>query len=102
MKDYQARITTDAAAALREVAAAAPDIVRLDLNMPGLDGVGALPAIRTLAPRTIVIVVSGTTNSEVAKRAIAYGAFDYVTKPTDITYLAQSIETAFTLGELTL
>jgi len=55
-----------------------------------------------VTPTSAAAAAPRPTNSEVAKRALAYGAFDYVTKPIDITYLAQSIETAFTLGELTL
>lgn len=99
-KGYHARAVYDAASALREVVARAPDIILLDINMPGLSGIEALPAIRAVAPRTVVIMVSGTTDSEVARRALAYGAFDYVAKPIDITYLAQSIETALGLRAL--
>jgi len=55
-----------------------------------------------VTPTSAAAATPCPTNSEVAKRALAYGAFDYVTKPIDITYPAQSIETAFTLGELTL
>ena len=63
-------------------------------NLPGLDGVEALRAIRAVAPDAIVIMVSGSTDVELSKRALAYGAFDYVTKPIDFEYLARSVETA--------
>ncbi len=54
----------------------------------------ALRAIRAVAPDAIVIMVSGSTDVELSKRALAYGAFDYVTKPIDFEYLARSVETA--------
>jgi len=102
LQGYHVWTVADAASALREVVASAPDIVLLDIKMPGLNGLDALPAFRALAPRTVVIMVSGTTDSEIAKRALAHGAFDYVTKPVDITYLAQTIETAFRFRALDL
>ena len=69
-------------------------MVLLDITLPGLNGVEALPTIRALAPHAMVIMVSGSTDVELSKRALAYGAFDYVTKPIDFEYLARSVETA--------
>jgi len=68
--------------------------VLLDINMPGLSGIDALPTIRALAPRAAVIMVSGTEDAASAKRALAYGAFDFVVKPIDHAYLRRAIETA--------
>jgi FixJ family two-component response regulator len=39
-------------------------------------------------------MVSGSTDVELSKRALAYGAFDYVTKPVDMEYLLRSLEAA--------
>jgi FixJ family two-component response regulator len=39
-------------------------------------------------------MVSGTTDVQLAKRALAYGAFDYITKPVGVPYLLQSLEAA--------
>jgi CheY-like chemotaxis protein len=91
---HQVQAVADAASALRVLAAAAPDVVLLDIDMPGLTGVESLPAIRALAPTTIVIMVSGTDDSEVATRALAKGAFDYVTKPVDFQYLRTALQAA--------
>jgi len=91
---YSARAVPDAATAVREVVAAPPDVVLLDINMPGLSGTDALPTIRAVAPRAVVIMVSATEDAATAKRALAYGAFDYVVKPIDLQYLSRSIETA--------
>jgi len=94
LKGYSARAVPDAATAVREVVAAPPDVVLLDINMPGLSGTDALPTIRAVAPRAVVIMVSATEDAATAKRALAYGAFDYVVKPIDLQYLSRSIETA--------
>ena len=91
---HHVQAVADAASALRVLAAAAPDVVLLDIDMPGLTGVESLPAIRALAPTTIVIMVSGTADNEVATRALAMGAFDYVTKPVDFQYLRTALQAA--------
>jgi DNA-binding NtrC family response regulator len=100
LKGYHVRGSADGAAAVRELVAAAPGVVLLDIEMPGLSGVDALPTIRAIAPATAVIMVSGTTNVELAKRALAVGAFDYLTKPVDLPRLLESVETAFALTTL--
>jgi DNA-binding response OmpR family regulator len=87
-------LAPDGATAVREVVASAADVILLDIDMPGLAGVEALSTIRAVAPQTVVIMVSGTTDTETAKRALAYGAFDYVVKPIDFEYLTRSLEAA--------
>ena len=98
LKGYSARAVPDGGAAVREIVAAPPDVVLLDINMPGLTGIEALPAIRAVAPRAIVIMISATEDAATAKRALAYGAFDYVVKPIDLQYLSRSIETALLMA----
>ena len=97
LKGYDVRVSPDGAAAVRELAGTAPGVVLLDIEMPGLSGVDALTTIKAMAPATAVIMVSGTMNVELAKRALAAGAFDYVTKPVDLPRLLESIETAFAM-----
>jgi FixJ family two-component response regulator len=70
--------------------------------MPGLSGVEALPTLKALAPGTAVIMVSGTTDVEVARRALAAGAFDYASKPVDLNRLLESVETAVAMTGLGL
>ncbi|HEY3101622.1 MAG TPA: response regulator [Methylomirabilota bacterium] len=100
MKSYQVHVSTNGADAVRALVAATPSVVLLDIEMPGLSGVDALPTIKALAPTTAVIMVSGTMNVELAKRALAAGAFDYLTKPVDLARLLESIETAFAMSAL--
>lgn len=70
--------------ALDGIMSAAPDVVVLDLDMPVMDGLTALPQLRRACPRARVIVVSTLTqrNAEISLRALSMGAADYVPKPT--------------------
>ena len=70
----------DGEAALERFAAEAPDLVLLDLAMPGIDGVEVLRRIRRTS-RIPVIVLTGETDELAKVEALDIGADDYVTKP---------------------
>jgi len=73
----------DGRAALAALEAARFDVVLLDVKMPGMTGLDALPLIREMAPGTAVIMVSGESNIPIAVQALKRGAFDFVEKPLD-------------------
>jgi two-component system chemotaxis response regulator CheB len=60
-----------------------PDVVVLDIDMPELDGLSALPLLLARKPDLVVIMASTLTrrNAEVSLKALSLGAIDYVTKP---------------------
>jgi DNA-binding response OmpR family regulator len=64
-----------------------PEVVLLDIAMPGLSGVDTLRQIRALSADTRVIMVSGNEDVETARRTLALGAVGYVPKPVDFGYL---------------
>jgi CheY-like chemotaxis protein len=97
---YATRTAADGATAVRAVLTEPPDVVLLDVYMPGLSGVGALPTIVALAPNAKVIMISGTSNEDVLKRSLAFGAHDYVTKPFEISSLSRALETALAMRRL--
>ena len=97
---YRTRTAADGAAAVRAVIDESPDVVLLDVYMPGLSGVGALPTIVALAPNAKVIMISGAANEDVLKRSLAFGAHDYVTKPFEISSLSRALETALAMRRL--
>ena len=99
-KRYEVRSVADGVAAIKAVVEDSPDVVLLDIQMPGPGGVEALAAIRAVAPDVKVVMVSGIGSEEIAQRALAYGAFDYVTKPVDLAYLERSVETALMMRGL--
>ena len=100
LKGYTVRSVSSGADALRAVVEDPPDVVLLDIGMPGLAGADALIAIQAVAPAVKVIMVSGTSDAALAQRTLARGAFDYVTKPVDLEHLAQSVETAVMMKRL--
>jgi len=61
-----------------------PDVVVLDVDMPELDGISALPQLLSKRPGVTVIMASTLTrrNAEISLRALALGATDYITKPS--------------------
>lgn len=99
-KGYHARSASDGSTAIRELVGSGADAVLLDIDMPGLNGLDALPALRAVAPHAAVIMISGTTNEEVARRTLAAGAFDYVTKPIDLVHLLDALETALAMDDV--
>jgi DNA-binding response OmpR family regulator len=101
-KGYRVRSAADGAAAVRELVAASADVVLLDIDMPGLNGTDALPTLRAVAPRAAIIMISGTTNEQTAKRTLAAGAFDYITKPVDLVHLIDAIQTALAMHDIAL
>jgi DNA-binding NarL/FixJ family response regulator len=70
----------DGLEALAEVERLQPDVVVLDLSMPRLDGLEALPRLRDVAPGVAVVVFSGYAASRMRKAAMDGGATRYVEK----------------------
>ena len=97
---YATRSASDAAGAFWALMQEVPDVVLLDISMPGLSGVEIIPAIRFASRAVRIIMVSGISDVELAKRALAHGAFDFVTKPVDLDYLLRSLETALSMKRL--
>ncbi|MEO1645364.1 MAG: response regulator [Chloroflexota bacterium] len=68
-----------------------PDVLLLDLNMPGKNGLDALPDIRKQAPEVKVLVLTGRDEDNYIMRALRAGAHGYVLKSTDEEKLVESI-----------
>jgi two-component system, OmpR family, KDP operon response regulator KdpE len=78
--DFDVRAVGSGEEALREAAAWRPDVILLDLGLPGMDGFATLQALRP-ATRAVVIVVSVMPGEKDKVRALDLGADDYVVKP---------------------
>src|SRR5919204_2874390 len=68
-----------------------PDLVLLDVRMPGLDGVETLRRLRQVAPAVSVIMVTANEDVALARDTLKLGATDYVAKPFDFAYLERSV-----------
>lgn len=79
---FEVLLARDGQEAVEQVLAQKPDVVSLDINMPGLDGLTALSLIMAARPTPVVMVSSLTTKGATATlEALAMGAVDYVAKP---------------------
>jgi CheY-like chemotaxis protein len=77
----------------------APDVVVLDIRMPGMDGHRVLAEIKKRLPDLPVIMLTGHGDLQSAQESLTKGAFDYLTKPCDIDLLAAKIEDACRHGK---
>ena len=80
------RLFADGASALAAMEDARPDIILLDLHMPGLDGFGVLEKVSTMiAPDDFlpVLVLTADVDRDARTRALLGGATDFLTKPFD-------------------
>ena len=80
---------SDGAAALRMIAALAPDLVLLDIGMPGLHGIGVATALEGIAPRPAIVFC--TAYDQYALAAFDVSAADYVLKPVSAERLARAV-----------
>lgn len=68
-----------------------PEVVCLDINMPGSDGLSTLQAIKTEQPNTIVIMVTGDASATAVRESVAKGAAGYIVKPFNAAKVIDSI-----------
>jgi NarL family two-component system response regulator LiaR len=77
--------------ALEIVKQAKPNVVLLDMVMPGLDGLATIPKIREIAPNARILVVTGFAESDRVYQAIKAGALGYILKDATREQLIQAI-----------
>lgn len=87
----------DALALAREEA---PDLVLLDIWMPGLDGIQTLERLKNLLPDLTVVMMSGHGTIETAVKATKLGAYDFVEKPFSLDKMLITIANAISFKEL--
>jgi pilus assembly protein CpaE len=78
--------------AIEKVLELKPDLVLMDINMPGMDGLKATEEISIKSPRTGVIIISVQDEVDYMRRAMAAGAKDYLVKPFDSDELFRTIQ----------
>lgn len=85
---------TNGAEAIELAQESQPDVVVLDLTMPVMDGLEALPRIREVAPATRVIMLSAHRTSEMGAKAIAAGASLYIEKTVTTREIVEAVRAA--------
>jgi len=89
---YRVSAVGSASEALRHLQDETPDLIFLDIWMPGMDGLEALAEIKRAHPETAVVMISGHGTIETAVKATKLGAYDFIEKPLSLekTLLAAS------------
>jgi DNA-binding NtrC family response regulator len=91
---YAVEVFEDSRAALRRLDEKEFDIIVTDVRMEEVDGIQVLEHVLERSPRTRVIVITGYATVEVAREALAKGAFDFIAKPFKPDDLRQVIRKA--------
>jgi two-component system cell cycle response regulator DivK len=93
-KGYEVIGAVDGEDAIQKVATTAPDLVLMDMRLPGIDGLEATRQIRSdgLAHRTPIIMLTANATVEDLNAARAAGCDDFETKPIDFPRLIQKID----------
>lgn len=87
-------IASNAEEAVRLVGELDPDLVVMDIRMPGVDGLQALQQLRATYPDVLVVMMTAYGSSQTSIDAIRAGAFEYLTKPLDLNRLRTVIDHA--------
>jgi len=86
--------------ALARVKESTPDLIIMDIKMPGRSGIEVLKEIKLVDPKSLVILMTAYGTTETAIEAMKYGAFDYILKPFPIPQMKELVQKAITLRKL--
>jgi len=84
-KDYEVEVAPTAGRMLDTLKTGSWDLILLDVRLPDMDGLDAIPKCRDVGPDTPIIVMTAHGTREVATEAITRGAYDFFTKPLKMT-----------------
>ena len=98
---HQVRAAEDGPDALLTAESFHPDVIFLDVKMPGMDGLDVLARLHTECPGALVVMISGHGTIETAIEATRAGAYDFLEKPLDTDRLLVTLGRALELKGLT-
>jgi len=86
--------------ALSRLKESLPDLILMDIKMPGRSGIEVLKEIKLIDPKSLVILMTAYGTTETAIEAMKYGAFDYILKPFPIPQMKELVQKAIALRKL--
>jgi DNA-binding NtrC family response regulator len=98
MRDVGSRVALSGEEALQMVEEDAPDVMVLDLRMPGINGMEVLERVKREHPHVQVIILTGHGSDNEEKEARRLGAFQYLQKPADTSDLLTTVRSAWRKG----
>jgi len=94
-RKMETSVVYDGEEALSVVAEQEPEVMILDLKMPGIDGIEVLRKVKATKPHVEVIILTGHGSQKERDAARELGAFAYLEKPVDIDILTQTLQDAY-------
>jgi DNA-binding NtrC family response regulator len=95
-KGHRALVSRTAEEALQTVTEILPDLILLDLNLPGINGIELMKRFQAMNLSSPTVMVSGYGTVETAVEALKLGAWDFLTKPVNLTKVDTMIENILT------
>jgi DNA-binding response OmpR family regulator len=95
MRDLDAQMALDGEEALEAVQHDEPDVMLLDLKMPGMDGMEVLRQVKRAFPNVQVVMLTGHGSEKDEEQARRLGAYAYLQKPVDLERLVTTLREAF-------
>lgn len=99
-ESYQVSLAVDGLDALAMLQKEQPDLVLLDIWMPGIDGLETLAKIKELYPDLAVVMISGHGTIETAVKSTKLGAFDFIEKPLSLEKVLVTVHNAISMSRL--
>lgn len=91
-RDFKVAVASNGTQALAQMPLFHPDVVLLDIQMPGMDGLQTLKKIKETYPKVKVIMVTAVETQEKIEEAMRLGADNYITKPLSLEYLEKDVQ----------
>jgi DNA-binding NtrC family response regulator len=99
-KEYEVEVANSGEACLKAIREFVPDLILLDIQMPGIDGIETLKRIRDEEPRMPVVMMSAHGTIEKAVQSMKLGAYDFITKPFASDRMLITVRNALTTSSL--
>ena len=97
---YEVRLAANGLEALARVEESMPELIFMDMKMPGMDGIEALREFKKIGVSEKVIMMTAYGELELVNEAKALGALDYITKPFDIMAVAEKAKKYFSIHKV--
>ena len=94
LRDIGSLVAYDGESALNLIKEEEPEVMILDLKMPGIDGIEVLKRVKQTNPQIEVIILTGHGSEGDRQRCLELGAFAYLEKPVDVNLLSETIKKA--------